>query len=116
MSDDDIKRLRELAERADPTQMYVMVRDVIPAVLDRLEAAERERDEARDCAQESADIMRRVRDDRDALRAERDAMATLLREARGVVQAYCADGHGRESSGVLLDRIDDALAAKEQSK
>ncbi len=81
MTDDDITRLRVTAARASTT-------DVLAALLSRLEAAERERD---------------------ALLAERDAMAALL--AR-VVDEYDDD---YSLTKRLMHEIRVSLAAKEQS-
>ncbi len=79
---------------ADAAYIAAASPDVLIALLDRLEVAERERD---------------------ALRAERDAMAALLREAR---DAITLAGYGSRMAPEVrdtLERIDIALAAKEQS-
>jgi hypothetical protein len=62
------------------------------------------------------DLERLESDERNALRAERDALAALLREARGAIDIA---GYGSQMAPEVrsvTERIDAALAAKEQSK
>jgi len=89
MTDDDIKRHREAAQRDLLGRSFIGA--TVLELLDRLEAAER----------------------------ERDAFQALLREARhGIALAYevfdCQQGDDRLDA--LLRRIDAALAAKEQTQ
>jgi hypothetical protein len=127
MSDDEIKQLREVARLAKPRQLYAARPSVWLALLSRLESAERERDEAR------ADMHAAWKSAHDNAakfvdaEAERDALADLLRRARVVVALAVrdvADMPGEDGSkakliayyAALVNDIDTALAAKEQSK
>jgi len=122
MTDDDITRLRELAQAAtadDLLRMVVQV-DTILALLSRLESAERERDEAR------ADMHAAWKSAHDNAakfvdaEAERDALAADARRYRLLRRGQhwsVIDGIGDTLRAEALDAaIDAALAAKEQSK
>ena len=128
MTDDDITRLREAAQAAkanlwasddvgeDIDNAYIAAAspDVVKRLISRLEAAERERDEA---------IREKVlaTQANQRLAAERDALAALLRRAfAALTEWHCELGIQPESDAVLLHDIRveidiDALAAKEQS-
>ncbi len=105
--------------------------DVVTRLIDRLEAAERERDEAMNRARtwenEAQRRSRRYETDVSALRAERDALAALLRtvatgytgsvmvggDCGAVTLHYTTSAQAEAAHAALTDYID-ALAAKEQ--
>jgi hypothetical protein len=111
------------SKEADINAAYIAAAspDVLLALLERLEVAERERDEAR----ESLDLVVAERDALMAgwklirvrnLKAERDVLAALLRDARGAIDIA---GYGSQMAPEVrsvIERIEAALTAKEQSK
>jgi hypothetical protein len=107
MLSDDIKRLREAAEAAyDNTSAnaaYIAAAspDVLLALLERLEVAERERDEARDCCARAGGVMRHLRD-------ERNVLAALLRDARGAIDIA---GYGSQMAPEVRSVIERIEAA-----
>jgi hypothetical protein len=112
----DREKLRALAEAAVARHDLALAPDVVLDLLSALDAAERERDEAREetrCWRETA-LAGGAMTTR--AEAERDALAAMLRECRDFIEGVCATTFIRSqiaNARELVNRIDKSSVSKE---